>query len=908
MRALSGRRPRAALSLLVVAGALIAPAVAASPPATAAPDASQTATAAARAANTEPLQAAQASARARATGKSVVVGSLTTATSQTTALPDGQLRRTESLEPVRTMRAGTWVTLNPGLEKIAGGRIAPAVTTRPLSLSDGGAGPLAVLDNYGRTLTLTWPGGDLPTPVVTGATATYPNVEPGIDLAVTATAQGDISEVAVIHNAAAATSLGLAAALQVDAGGPGLTVSTGPDGGMEATTGPGADPSFASPAPEVWDSAAPPAGTATGTVDGTTVVAPSGMPAESSATGPGAYAHVSAATQYASDGTITVAPTAASLSGPGVAYPVYVDPAWAGVPVSTKAAAWTMIESGYPTTTGWDQSGAPYLEVGYCDPGNMSGCNGIGVTRSMLRFNLPSEPKNTTVTSADVYVDDLWSSANCAAEPLQLWLTGAISSATDWSNGSSWSRDVEQETIAGYGSSSSCPSSANDVKFGTGSSATGGTSAGSLASTLTSAINDGWANITLGLRAADESTTDGSAWLQWRYFQDTAADITMSYTYHYPPAQPKLTIKPAGGCQSEGAATANPIGNDDITISGTISDGDGDTGLTTKTTVYNNTSNATVAGPWTYGPAAGVTGQQLGTILRGTLTTGEYRVTAVTTDSFGEAAAAETCYFYLDLTVPASPQVNGLPVPAVTTLGGQLTRLTFSPGSSCAALPDPCPTSYTYQIGDRAPVTVAVNASDNTYVQPSTGVGSAITVPVVGPFDFSVSGTNAAGNASPATVTTITSNPRLPPYPAVTSPTAAILTCSPRTPTTAPSTPACGCPPAPATARSGPPSTSAASAPGPIPVPTARPNGTGARSARATSPATTSKTSWPWPRRAPRPLPPAPPRSSAAPARPSRPTRTTAATTSTRRQPTAGKCSKAAGTSAIRRSSSPVPR
>jgi len=755
MRALSGRRSRAALSLLVVAGALIAPAVAASPPAAAAPEAPR-APAAAGAADAGPLQTAQASARARATGAPVVVGSLTTATSQTTALPDGQLRVTESLEPVRAMRSGTWVALDPRLQKAAGGRIAPAVTTRPLSLSAGGGGPLAVLDNYGRRLTLTWPGGNLPTPVVTGATATYPDVEPGIDLAVTATSQGDISEVAVIHDAAAAAGPGLAAALRVHASGPGLTVTTGPDGALEATTGPGADPAFSSAAPQVWDSAAPPAGTPTATVDGAAVVAPSGMPADSSAGGPGAYAHIYTATQSASDGTITVAPPAASLSGAGVVYPVFVDPAWAGVPVSTKAAAWTMIESGYPTATGWDQAGAPYLEVGYCDPNNMSGCNGIGVTRSMFRFNLPGEPAGTTVSSADVYVDDLWSSADCAAEPLELWSTPAISSGTDWSNGSSWSRDIEEENIAGYGSSSSCPSSANDVTFGSGTSATGSTSAGTLASTLTTALDGRQSTVTLGLRAADESTTDGSAWLQWRYFQDFAADITMSYTYHYPPAAPKMTIEPAGDCQTTAAsADADPVGDDDITIDGTISDADGDTGLTTKTTVYNS-GNTSVEGPWTYGPGAGVTGQTLGTIARGKLSTGTYHVTAVTTDSFSETASS-TCYFYVDLTAPGRPVVAGLP--PTTTLGSQLTGLTFSPaaGQTCTSTPDPCPTTYTYQIGDRSPVTVKVtNTTTDVYAQPST---SPITVPVVGPFDFSVSGTNAAGNASPASVTTVTSSP-----------------------------------------------------------------------------------------------------------------------------------------------------
>ncbi len=85
-----------------------------------------------------------------------------------------------------------------------------------------------------------------------------------------------------------------------------MTVTAGQDGSAEVTTGPQADPAFASAAPLVWDSAAPPSGTPTGTVNGTVVVSPSGMPADSSITGPGAYAHLSAATQSVTGSTITV--------------------------------------------------------------------------------------------------------------------------------------------------------------------------------------------------------------------------------------------------------------------------------------------------------------------------------------------------------------------------------------------------------------------------------------------------------------------------------------------------------------------------------------------------------------------------------------------------------------------------
>jgi hypothetical protein len=677
-----------------------------------------------------------------------VVDSLTTATSQTTALPDGQLRLTESLVPVRALRGGKWVPLDPALHAAAQGRLAPADTASPLSLSGGGSGPLAVLDSYGRTLTLTWPGGPLPAPVVSGPTATYPGVEPGIDLAVTATSQGSIDEAVIIHDAAAAASPALAAALRLNVTAPGMTLATSAGGGLDVTAGPGADPTFSSPAPRMWDSATPPAGTATGTIGGTTVVSPSGMPAASTVTAPGAYAHVWTAAQAASGGTVTVTPPSGTLTGAGTVYPVYVDPAWQpglGAQHAGNAAAWTQIDKGLPSdTSDWDEtSPGSYLQSGYCDPANLSGCNGIGVTRTMFRFPVPDLPSSTTVSSADISVENVWQSANCAAEPLQLWQTPAINSGTDWTNGSGWSSELEQETFAGFGQSG-CPYSAGDVTFGTGSTATGG-SAGSLATLLTTAADNNVTAITLGLRAADESTTDGTAWLQWRQLQASASAIQLSFNYYYPPAAPAVTTSPGGECQGS-AAAAPVIGNDDISINATIAAGDGDTKLTTTTTVTSG--GTTVAGPWTYGPGQGVTNQLLGTIPRGTLTTsGLYQVTVTTKDSFGETNDAR-CYFNFDLTAPDPPAVSGLP--ATATLGQQLSGISIGPPSTedCSPVPSPCASSYTYQIGNLAPVTVTPNASHHVWNEPA----GAITIPVLGPFIFRASAINSAGNVSlPAT-------------------------------------------------------------------------------------------------------------------------------------------------------------
>ena len=132
------RRAVAVCALLTFAGS---GAAAASPAASAAPASAARSTAAPARPTAGPvgLTSAQAMARAQATGRSVIVSSVTTPTSLTTANPDGTYILTQSLLPTRTLLDGRWTALSAQLHD-SGRRLVPAASSSPLSLSAGGTG------------------------------------------------------------------------------------------------------------------------------------------------------------------------------------------------------------------------------------------------------------------------------------------------------------------------------------------------------------------------------------------------------------------------------------------------------------------------------------------------------------------------------------------------------------------------------------------------------------------------------------------------------------------------------------------------------------------------------------------------------------------------------------------------
>ncbi|MFD0396167.1 hypothetical protein ACFQ3Z_44675 [Streptomyces nogalater] len=104
------------------------------------------------------------------------------------------------------------------------------------------------LGKGGRSVTLDW-AGVLPQPVLDGPTATYPDVFDGVDLQLTATAEG-YREVLVVTTPEAAQNPALEQ-VTLAASGDGLSVVPGAGGGLRAVDEDG-NAVFRGPAGQMW--------------------------------------------------------------------------------------------------------------------------------------------------------------------------------------------------------------------------------------------------------------------------------------------------------------------------------------------------------------------------------------------------------------------------------------------------------------------------------------------------------------------------------------------------------------------------------------------------------------------------------------------------------------------------------
>ncbi|GAB2969082.1 hypothetical protein GCM10017788_80370 [Amycolatopsis acidiphila] len=574
-----------------------------------------------------PIPAPTASDIAVQTGKPVEVTAETTPTRQVMANPDGTFTATSNRVPVRTQKNGTWVPIDTTLHTNADGTLSPAATTENLTLSGGGSTPLITLAQGTGSIALSWPA-TLPAPLVSGATATYPNVYPGVDLQVTAEA-ASYSEVLVVHDATAAANPNVAQ-VHLTATATNLTLSTDANGALVATDSAGTVV-FGGATPLMWDSAYDPkAGTQPSATDpGTGHITP--IPATLTPVTTRSTKTTSTITTSTMDVTIT--PPSSALSGSGVTYPVYIDPQ-----MTRGEEFWVEV-----TANGWSYINQNQLaQVGDC--GTWTGCNGLTVARSYFRMgteDVSGHPngRSARVFSAQFYANEVWAAHNCIAEPVEVHLAGVIDNNTRWGGPEAgWINT--QSSAAG----TNC-GGPNNVVF-------------DVTSAAQTAADQGWPNLTLELRAPDEGNQ-----YQWKQFADNPSLVI---NYSYPP-------NPAAGLRVSNAVTCTGHAytpDAKPTLYATATDNNNPP-LNPQLwfDLYNGAGTSAVvggAGPVTI--ASGTTGAWTDTVALNNNTDYEFRVNVSTQQGTGQemwAGAFSPWYSFTRLAAPSqSPYVDSYDYPA----------------------------------------------------------------------------------------------------------------------------------------------------------------------------------------------------------------------------------------------------
>ena len=423
------------------------------------------------------LAAAQA---ARRQGSRVEIMTDRTDFSQTFTNPDGTSTYEVSAEPRWVRRGSSWVAPDASLVKQSDGSWSPSAAAGGLSLSGGGDKVLATLRSGGHSMSLSWPA-TLPAPTVSGASATYPDVFPGVDLVVTADTSGGFDETLVVKDPAAGADPQLGSlALGVSVSG-GLSQHAGADGSASWGTGDGT-PVFTSPPPAAWDSSSPGAGVH----------------------GPGTGGAVLAGAAYGK-GSVKLGIPAGLLSGPASSFPVYIDPSYS---VTSTELTHGMADSDYPNGFFWSTT-----EMG-------AGQNpSSGIQRSYFRMSIPSQLLGSTILSA-TFNGTVTNAATSAStsHTVILHSSGAISTATTWNNQPSWGAS----TSTAFTTTSTTPNKAV---------------AWNVASMVQNAVTAQYSNWTVALTNSSESNS--AVWVA------LSATPTISITYDRPPAVPSsLLITP----------------------------------------------------------------------------------------------------------------------------------------------------------------------------------------------------------------------------------------------------------------------------------------------------------------------------------------------------------------------------
>ncbi len=386
-----------------------------------------------------------------------------------------------------------------------------------VSFSGGGSGALATMRNGQDKLGFSWPGA-LPTPVVSGDTATYPDVLPQVDLQLTADASG-YSSVLVVKSAKAATDPRLRR-LALGTSSAGIKLAATRDGGVQATDKHTGRTVFHSDTALMWDSTGQK--TPASLVRTTSV---SSARAEHRAAAKVGKHHAQVRMSLES-GKQLLGVDENLLSAKSTAYPVYIDPEWSGRPSQLD---WARIsDNGWNVYNSTSTSGSTNAREGWDNsyPGNGERA------RTYYQMNT-SGIKGAVVTHASLYVKQL-SAASCSDTPAAVYGTDR---PAGWSSSSLyWGHEPGGRTGALGSNPKSHEAGTCPVTDGANSWVSPPSLEFDVTSRAQSAAAGGWKSMTLMVQSPDMN--DATQWKQLAY----GGGATMSVTYSY---RPKLNGTPA---------------------------------------------------------------------------------------------------------------------------------------------------------------------------------------------------------------------------------------------------------------------------------------------------------------------------------------------------------------------------
>ena len=658
---------------------------------------------------------AAAQASAKKTGKPVSVANSETATTLLTANPDGSFTLSSAAEPQRTLVGGTWRNLDPTLKKNPDGTLSPTLAIEPLTISGGGEGPLATMASTGGDkLALSLPA-TLPAPSVTGSSATYRNVLPGVDVTVTVNTQGGFSDVYTVHTPQAAANPKLASLLSAHVAANGVHVTTDAAGDIAALDAHGRAV-FTAPAPAWWDSETTAAAARTGAAPGTA----------SSAILPGSRAHVGHLTARMSGTTLTLTPDQAMSSVPASAYPVYDDPSWSGPGGALTNKGWSTVSENYPGDTHYDSS-PEQIGDGLMQVGNSPG--GFWAD-SLVNFGLPlaqlgAEGTSVKINSAAFYISAV-ATASCSAvtnylyAPAQTLVGGPNTNATwnDWfTSGRNLGSAISSAGVENYPPGNCAPNS------------------GHIGFQMTTSSQLAWISADVAANKAVQTLALAGA-----SYSDEESGEYAAYNQNTPVLSINFVHGPATPDHLSTSPNQSIIGNGSVTLNAHFSDPDGGSmNAVFAATVNGHTfaSGSMSVGNNTYAnlyiPESTVNAAIVNTAYGQTAASTSMTVNwTVSVTYAGMSAVATGKAFTYSTAVPGAPDiwmdsadsVHCNSTDTIYTVGQPLSFYVTDPAKSGQV----APTSYTYQLNGEASQTVAATNGSASFSLVPTSDTDVITV------------------------------------------------------------------------------------------------------------------------------------------------------------------------------------